>query len=188
MNDAASPGGPHHSGAASESDARVAPLRGAAVQIDGRRVAVLVVGIVLVTLAVLVVVFIAVGIHKNRQINQLHDQGVAVTVTVTSCQGLLGGSGSNGAGYSCRGTYELGGHRYNELLPGTSLHAPGATIPSVAVPGDAALVSPVSVIDSEHASDNVYILPGVLLVILVAIVGALALRRKRKSSGGDASG
>ncbi len=187
MNGAASPGTPPPSAAASESDARVAPLRGAAVQIDGRRVAAIVVGIVLVTLAVLVVAFTAIGIHKNRQINQLHDQGVAVAVTVTSCQGLLGGSGSNAAGYSCRGIYELGGHRYNELLPGTALHAPGATIPSVAVPGDAALVSPVSVVDSEHASDNVYILPGVLLVFLVATVGALALRWRRKSSHGGVS-
>ncbi len=170
------------------AEVRVAPLRGAEVQIDGRRVVAVVVAIVLVTLTVLVVVFTAIGIHKNRQINHLHDRGVAVTLTVTSCQGLLGGSGSNGAGYSCRGTYELGGHRYNELLPGTAFHAPGATIPSVAVPGDPALISPVSVVDSEHASDTVYILPGVLLVILVAFAGALLLRRRTKSSRGDALG
>jgi hypothetical protein len=170
------------------ADERLAPLRGAAVQIDGRHVAPIVVGIVLVTLAVLVVVFTAIGIHKNRQINDLHDRGVAVMVTVTSCQGLLGGSGSNGAGYSCRGTYELGGHAHNELLPGTALHAPGATIPSVAVPGDPALISPVTILDSEHASDSVYVLPGVLLVVLVAMVSGLMLRRRRASSGGRASG
>jgi hypothetical protein len=187
MNGAASPGAPPPSAAASESDARVAPLRGAGVQIDSRHVVRVLVGIVLVTLAVLVVVFTVAGIHNNRQIDLLRNQGVPVTVTVTSCQGLLGGSGSNAAGYSCRGAYVLDGHRYDELLPGTSLHAPGATIASLAVPGDPALVSPVSVVDSEHASDNVYILPGVLLVILVAIVGALALRWKRKSSAGGAS-
>ena len=184
----ASAGPSSPSSGASDSDMRVAPLRGAAVQVDGRRVAAIVMGIVLVTLAVLVVVFTAIGIHKNRQINTLHDRGVAVTVTVTSCQGLLGGSGSNGAGYSCRGTYELGGHGYNELLPGTALHAPGATISSVAVPGDPALIAPVSIVDSEHASDSVYILPGVLLVILVVGVGALMLRRRTKSSRGSASG
>ncbi len=170
----------------------MAPLRGADVQIDGRYVAAIVVGIVLVTLAVLVVVFALIGIHKNRQINNLHDRGVPVVVTVTSCQGLLGGSGSNGAGYSCRGTYELGGHGHNELLPGTAFHAPGATVPSVAVPGDPALVSPVSILDSEHASDSVYVVPGVLLVILVAIVGVLMFwrrdvlmvwRRKEPSAG-----
>ncbi len=167
---------------------RVAPLRGAGVRFDGRHVAAIIAGIVLVTLAVLVVAFTAIGIHKNRQINNLHDRGVAVVVTVTSCQGLLGGSGSNDAGYSCRGSYELGGHHYNELFPGTSFHAPGATIPSVAVPGDPALISPVSILDSEHPSDSVYVVPGVLLVILLAIVSALILRRTRGSSGGRAAG
>ena len=104
------------------------------------------VGIVVATLAVLVVVFTVVGIDKNHQIDQLHNQGVAVNVTITSCQGLLGGSGSNGAGYACRGTYVLDGHRYNEQLPGTALHAPGTVIRAIAVPGDPALVSPVSVV------------------------------------------
>ena len=151
-------------------------------QVDGRHVAAIVLGILLVTLAALVVVFTAIGVHKNRQINDLHDRGVAVTVTVTSCQGLLGGSGSNGAGYSCRGTYELGGHDYNELLPGTAFHAPGATIPSVAVPGDPALMSPVSVVDSEHASASVYSLPAILLVILVAILAVMTFRRRRRGS------
>jgi hypothetical protein len=170
------------------AEARVAPLRGAAVQIDGRRVVVVVVGIVLVALVILVVVFTAIGVHKNRQIDQLHDRGVAVTVTITSCQGLLGGSGSNGAGYSCRGTYELGGRRYNELLPGTALHAPGTTIPSVAVPGDPALISPKSIVDSEHSSNSVYILPGLLLLVLVAIVGVLAVRARKVPRRGSASG
>jgi hypothetical protein len=164
---------------------RVGALRGAEVQIDGRHVAAVVVGVVLVTLAVLVVVFTAIGIHKNRQINNLRDHGAPVTVTITSCQGLLGGSGSNGAGYSCRGTYELSGHRYNELVPGTTFHAPGDAVPSVAVPGDPALISPVSIADSEHASNSVYVLPAVLLAILVAIVSLLMLRR---SSGQRDSG
>ena len=172
-------------GPETSSGDRVAPLRGAEVQIDGRRVAAVLVGIILVTLAVLVVVFTVVGLDKNHQIDQLRNQGVPVDVTVTSCQGLLGGSGSNAAGYACRGTYKLGGHRYNEQLPGTALHAPGTIIRAVAVPGDPALVSPVSVVDSEHASATVFILPAVLLVLLVAILAVVVLRR---AAGGGARG
>jgi hypothetical protein len=175
-------------GSASDADERVAPLRGAAVQIDGRRLARVLVGIAVATLAVLVVVFTVVGLDKNHQIDQLHNQGVAVNVTVTSCQGLLGGSGSNGAGYACRGTYGLGGHRYNEQLPGTALHAPGTVIRAVAVPGDPALVSPVSVVDAEHSSATVYILPAVLLVLLVAVVAVVLLRRRRKPDSGAGGG
>jgi uncharacterized protein DUF3592 len=169
------------------ADARVAPLRGAGVQIDGRRLARVVVGIVLVTLAVLVVVFTIVGVHKNHQIDELRDHSVPVSATVTSCRGLLGGSGSNGAGYSCRVTYVLDGHRYHEPLPGTALYAPGTTIRSVAVPSDPALVSPVSIVDSEHTSTSVFILPAVLFVLLVAILVVL-LQRRRKSADADAPG
>jgi hypothetical protein len=121
-----------------------------------------------------------VGIHHNRQIDELRNQGVAVDVTVTRCQGLLGGSGSNAAGYSCRGTYELDGRRYNEVLPGTALHAPGSTIPSVAVPSDPALVSPLSMVDAEHSSARVFILPAVLLVVLAGAVVALVLVRRSR--------
>ncbi|MBV8462441.1 MAG: hypothetical protein JO368_04050 [Acidimicrobiales bacterium] len=147
-------------------------------QLDGRRIARVLVGVVIVTLAVLVVVFTVVGIDKNRQIDRLRHDGVAVRVTVTSCQGLLGGSGSNGAGYTCRDTYGLDAQRYNELLPGTAFHAPGAVIRAVAVPGDPALVSPVSVVDTEHSSASVFILPAVLLVLLVAVLAVLLWRRR----------
>jgi len=156
------------------------------VQIDARRLAQVLVIVVVATLAVLVVVFTVVGLDKNHQIDQLRNDGVAVNVTVTGCQGLLGGSGSNGAGYACRGTYGLDGHRYNEQLPGTALHAPGTVIRAVAVPGDPALVSPVSVVDAEHSSATVFILPAVLLVLLVAILAVLLLRRRAKPAGRDA--
>ncbi len=167
-----------------EEDGRVAPLRGAGVQIDGRRVAAVVLGIVLVTLAVLAVAFTVVGYNKNRQIDELRNHGVAVPVTVTTCQGLLGGSGSNGAGYSCRGTYRLDGNRYNEQLPGTTLHAPGTVVHALAVPGDPALVSPVSVVDAEHSSASVYIVPAVFLVLFLAILTVVLLRRRRSGEAG----
>jgi hypothetical protein len=154
------------------------------VQFDGRRVARILVGIVLATLAVLVVAFTVVGIHKNQQIDQLRHNGVPVTFTVTGCLGLLGGSGSNAAGYSCHGTYVLDGHRNSERLPGSVFHAPGARIKAVAVPGDPALVSPVSIVDTEHSSGSVFILPAVLLAILVLMVGGLWLRRRRRGRDG----
>jgi hypothetical protein len=166
-------------GPAPDPDGRVAPLRGAGVEINGRVVARVVLGIVLATLAVLAVAFTVIGVHNNNQIDQLRNQGVPVAVTVTSCQGLLGGSGSNAAGYTCRGSYELGGHRYNEVLPGTALHAPGTVVRAIAVPSDPTLVSPVSVVESEHASASVFILPAVLLLVLVATLAVLALRWRR---------
>jgi hypothetical protein len=151
-------------------------LRGAVVEADGHRILVAVVALVLVTLAALVVGFTVAGVHKNAQIDELRARGVGVSITITGCQGLLGGSGSNLVGYSCRGSYVLGGHRYSALLPGMSGYTQGARVPSVAVPGDPALVSSVRGLDGEHASDGVFLLPAVLLGVLVALVALVALR------------
>ena len=132
---------------------------------DARRVGQVAIGIVLVTLAVLAIVFTIVGIHTNQQDDRLHHDGVPVTFTVTGCLGLLGGSGSNAAGYSCRGTYTLDGKHYSGVqLPGDSFHRPGSTVAAIAVPGDPALVSPASIVATEHSSAGAFVLPVVLAV------------------------
>jgi hypothetical protein len=173
---------PGSEGASSSGD-RVGQLRGAGVQADARRLAQVAVAIVLITLAALAIGFTIVGIHKNQQTDQLHTQGVPVTVTVTSCLGLLGGSGSNAAGYSCHGTYTLAGHSYNESLPGSAFHRPGATIDAVAVPGDPALVSPVAIVDAQHSSGSVFILPAAFGGVLVLLLVALVVRSRRRHAG-----
>jgi MYXO-CTERM domain-containing protein len=158
----------------------VGQLRGAGVSVDGRRVAQVLIGVVLATLAVLTVVFAIVGIHTNQQDDRLHDDGVPVTFTVTGCLGLLGGSGSNAAGYSCRGTYALGQRHYSEQLPGDSFYRPGSTVHAIAVPGDPALVSPAAIVATEHSSASVFILPAILLGVLVLLAAVLLLLRRRR--------
>ncbi len=88
------------------ADAPISTLRGASASVDARRAAQVVVGLILATLAVLGILFIVVGINKNDQINELKGHGVPVTYVVSKCLGLLGGSGSNAAGYSCQGSYD----------------------------------------------------------------------------------
>lgn len=158
-------------------------------QFNPRRVLQVIAAVVLGTLLVLVAVFTMAGLNSNNQIDALRNRGVPVTVSVTGCLGLLGGSGSNAAGYSCHGTYTLDGHRYVEPLPGTTFHRPGSTIPSVAVPGDPALVSPISIVDSQHSSASVFILPavlaGVFLVLVCAIVWRTRIGRHIGTETGD---
>jgi uncharacterized membrane protein len=161
--------------------ARVGQLRGAGVSVDARRVGQVAIGIVLVTLAVLAILFTIVGIHTNQQDDRLHHDGVPVTFTVTGCLGLLGGSGSNAAGYSCRGSYSLDGRHYSGVqLPGDSLHRPGSTVAAIAVPGDPALVSPTSIVAGQHSSAGAFVLPAVLAAILLVLVALLVLRRRRR--------
>jgi hypothetical protein len=162
-------------------------LRGAGVQIDGRKVARVLIVLVLAAMAVLAVLFTIAGVQKNSQADRLHHDGVPVTVTVTGCLGLLGGSGSNAAGYSCKGTYTLHGHTYTEPLPGSTFHRPGAVLPAVAVPGDPALVSPVSIEQDQRSSAGVFVLPAVFLGLFLvgtALFAGYELRRRRDQVGG----
>ena len=146
------------------------------------------VGLVLAALLGLTVAFAVIGQHKNQQIDELRQQGVPVTVTVTMCQELLGGSGSNGAGFACTGTYSLDGHRYSESLPGTAGHAPGATVAGVAVPSDPTLLSTAQIVQSEHTSWNVYVLPAVFFALFLLVIAAVVLQRRRRRRSGQAGG
>jgi hypothetical protein len=162
----------------------VSRLRGAGVQVDGRRVAGVIVVAVLASLAILAVALAVIGAHDNAQIDELHHDGVPVTFTVSSCRGNLGGSGSNVAGYSCFGSYTLDGHRYSGPLPGMAYRPNGSRVPSIAVPGDPALVSPVTVVDAQHASDRVYVLPIVFGVSFLAGAGLVLQRWRRHRADG----
>lgn len=163
------------------SNERVGNLRGAGVDVDMRRLGQVVAGVCLVALVVAVVVLVVAGMDKNAQITRLRTQGVPVEVTVTGCLGQLGGSGSNAAGYSCRGTFTLEGHRYDEDLPGDTLLPPGTMLRGVTVPGDPALVSTPGAVAAEHTSRRVFILPIVLVVAAVLVGGVLLLRRRRSA-------
>jgi hypothetical protein len=167
-------------GTTESSEQPVSTLRGAGagLTVDTRRVGRVIVGLLLVTLAVLVVILFVAGAHKNTQISRLHDDGVAVAIRVSGCRGLLGGSGSNAAGYSCRGSFTLAGRRDNEALPGDTLHPPGTMLRGISVPGDPALVTTVGALATEHASAKVFILPTILALVLVVSVAALILRRR----------
>jgi hypothetical protein len=153
-------------------------LRGAGVEADSRRVGRLVVGAGLVALTVLAIVLLAAGVQKNAQISSLRGRGVVVDATVSGCLGLMGGSGSNAAGYDCRGSFALDGRRYNEALPGSSLHAPGATLRIVTVPGDPSLVATIRDVATERPSSRVFVLPAILFGALGLIVTALVLKRR----------
>jgi hypothetical protein len=146
---------------------------------DVRLVGRVVLGLLLVALAVSVVIFFVAGVHKNSQITQLRQNGVPVQITVSGCLGLLGGSGSNQAGYACRGSFTVDGHRHNEPIPGNTLYPPGTTLRAVTVPGDPALVTTARILATEQTSSKVYILPAVLLVLLILLVGTLLLRRRQ---------
>jgi hypothetical protein len=126
-----------------------------------------------------VVALFVAGADKNSEITQLRRQGVPVEVTVSSCLGLMGGSGSNLAGYSCKGSFTLDGRRYRTQIPGTALHPRGFKLRAVAVVDDPGLVSTPAAVASEHPSTTVFILPGLLSLVLALAVGILVRKTPR---------
>lgn len=155
-------------------------LRGADVEVDARKVAWVALTVVVVTLLVLGIVFTVAGIRKNEQIQELRSHAVPIDVTVTSCVGLLGGSGTNFVGYSCTGAYEVAGKRYTAQLPGSEPHARGAVMHAVVVPNDPALISTAAFVSTERTSAFVFIMPAVFfsLVVLAPVV-LIGIRRRR---------
>jgi hypothetical protein len=129
------------------------------------------------------VIFLVSGLHTNDQINRLHNQGVPVTVDVTGCIGLMGGTGAQVAGYSCTGTYTLDGVHYRQTIPGMTFHEPDSAIAGIAVPGDPKLLSTPDQVARQHASWRVLLVPLLLFAVAVVTVVALLRGRRRPAPG-----
>jgi hypothetical protein len=166
------------------SDQPVATLRGATVDVDVRRTGRVVVAVVLIALAVTGIILLIAGIRSNSQADALRQRGVPVTVTVTHCLELMGGTGAQGAGYSCTGTYDVDGRQYRQEIPGLSFHAVGSSVDGVADPGDPKLLSTPDQLAHQHASWRVFILPGILLLVAVVATGFLVVRRSKAAVPG----
>lgn len=159
----------------SDVHAPVSTLRASA-KVDAPLAVRVIVGICLVSLAVAAASLFVAGADKNAQINELREHGVPVQITVSRCIALLGGSGSNGAGYACIGTYTASGHRYVEPIPGDTLHAPGAKLAGIASPNVPGLVSTAADVALERANFRVFVLPTALVVAFGLVVAALGFR------------
>lgn len=169
----------HEASAPAGSAERVARLRGAGVDVDRRRLAQVVVVVLLLALVGASIALFAVGAHRNRQIDALRQSGRPVEARVTSCLGLLGGSGSNAAGYTCRAAYTVDGRRYVQTVPGNVLRSPGSRVAIVVAATDPTLIDTPGMLAGEHASWRVFMVPSVLaLVFLGGLV--LAVRGWRK--------
>jgi len=128
----------------------------------------------------IVVTFIS-ATNDNARIERLKDHGVAVAVTVTGCVGNVGGSGSNGAGYTCRGSYRLYGIRYREIIGSkTSSSSAGTKVRAVADPARPSTIELASYVQASSSSDSVYFVPSLLALFLV-ILTFVFLRRWRAS-------
>jgi hypothetical protein len=154
--------------------------RGAQVEVDLRRAGRIAVGLCGAALVVITIALFFSAVSSNARIDRLHHEGVKVTVTVSRCLGKLGGSGSNGAGYTCSGTYVLDGERHSETISGaTSFLAAGTQLRAVTLKDDPSALSTLPAAAAQHASSSAYLLPVVLLMVLIALLVVVAWSARR---------
>jgi hypothetical protein len=142
----------------------------------------IVVVLIILGLAISSVALFVAGAHKNGQIEDLKANGVQVQVTATGCLGLLGGSGSNAAGYDCKGVFTFDGHHYVDKLPGGQFQRPGARLNEVIARDDPGLMGTLHSVATERTSGTVYVVPSVLALAALALLGLVAALARRSKA------
>jgi hypothetical protein len=168
---------------ASTSNAPVNALRGPAVQVDVTRVTRFITIGSVVVLAVLVVVLFVAAVNKNSKNTLLQREGVPVSVTVTHCVGNLSGSGSTVSGYTCRGTFSLHGHQYDDVIGGLLRLTPaGSTVRGVIDPSDPSILGWFPAVRETQSSVSSFVAPAILLGLLLVIVPLIVWRARRRGA------
>lgn len=159
-----------------------ARLRGADVPSVSQRWSKMLGAVVLVLLAAGVIVSYVTVVNDNARLSRLHSHGLVVNVRVQSCLGNLGGSGSNSASYTCRGSYVVGSTHYVEVINGLShLVATGSPVVGVVDPANTHDVILRSVLRGEQSSRSRFLTPVLLTLGWATLV--LATRRRRRGAG-----
>ncbi len=162
----------------------VSTLRGASPVGVSRRFWAILGALVLVVFAVTLVVSFVSATHDNSRIERLKTHGITLSATVNSCIGNLGGSGSNASSYTCVATYAIAAASYHEVVGHmSSFAAPGTRVIVVADPSQPSTIELASAVKGSSPSNGVYLAPGLLGVLFVALtVGYLRLLRRPRSS------
>lgn len=125
---------------------------------------------VLAIFAVIVIVSFISAANDNSRIERLKSHGVSVVVTVTSCVGNIGGSGSNAAGYTCYGTYHVEGVRYHENIGSrATMSTTGTRLRGVADPQRPSTIELASTLAKSSTSLSVYVVPSLLALLVLGL-------------------
>ncbi len=156
----------------------VVALRGPQAQRIDRRFWSVAGALLLAAFAAVVVVSFISAVNDNARIDRMKNHGISVVVTVTSCVGDIGGSGSNAAGYTCRGSYRVHGVHYEEVIASKSTWSDtGTNVRGVADPSRPSTVELASAVATSSSSDSTYVIPGLLALLCVVLSATTLLRR-----------
>ncbi len=137
----------------------------------------------LVVFAAVLVVSLVSALNDNARVERMKTHGIPITVTVTTCDGNLGGSGSNGAGFTCRGAYRVDGTNFHEVIGSmATFAAPGTAVRAVADPSNHGTITLSSAVKSSKASPWALVPPGALAVVLMILTWLFVRVARRRPS------
>ena len=155
-------------------------VRGARGGLERRLAIRLMAAAVIVALVALTLVLAFQAGRENSRLNRLHDDGIPVTATVSSCVAIASGTGITESGYRCRATYVMNGRTYSAVLGGTdALYSVGETVPAVVARTDPGNLSTADAVTRTHASWTAFIPAAIALLASVVLAALLAWRISR---------
>jgi len=165
---------------------------GGGIEIETGRLVRFVVAACALVLIILVVALTISAVDQNDRQTRLQQKGVPVEVTVTGCVAISAGIGQAIVAYTCSGDFGLDGHRYNEVIGGTTIvHPVGEKLEGITVRGDPGLLSTAEAVDRKRSSWSAYVTPIVLGVAATILILGLVLwpsRQLRRRSGAGSVG
>jgi hypothetical protein len=145
-------------------------LRGASAGSIGRTFWLGAAALGLVVIAAVIVVSLISAFNDHARVDRMKAHGIPVAVIVTACDGNLGGSGSNGAGYTCRGAYRIDGTTFHEVIGSmATFAASGTTVRAVADPSNHGTIALSSAVKTSKASPWAFVPPGAIAVVLIIL-------------------
>jgi len=153
------------------------------VPVSGRKLAGVLVWLLVAALLGLAVYFALSGSSRDSRLTLLRDRGIAVQATVTGCTAVSSGVGMGIEYWDCRGSYSLDGRRFSAPLGGNRrLLDAGSTVAAVTVPGHPGLLWTAAGVRRGQSSTASYAAAVALggAGVLVGAARVFALRRRRR--------
>jgi hypothetical protein len=149
---------------------------GAGFAVSGRTVARWCAAVLLASLLATTAVLFSSAAHESSLRSTLQRRGVPVSATVTSCVGIVGGTGVTATSFQCRAAVVVGGHRYVDSLRGTSAqYDRGQAVPAVVDPRHLSVLFTATSVAGSQSTGHSYVSAIVWLAVTIAFAVALAL-------------
>jgi hypothetical protein len=153
---------------------------GGGLQTTDRKVGRLTAWVVLISMFAWSIALFGAAIRHDNQVQGLHDHGVGVSATASSCLALASGTGATQAGFTCKASYDFRGKHYTEVIHNTYLQfQPGQQIATVVDPAHPSILSYAAGVKNTSNLWKQYVLPAVLLIAFVVGTAWMITRRRR---------